>query len=155
RALAASTSKLSWDWTVNLSRNGNKVLDLGGDQFFYVTEPGTGFITPLNSQRHQVGMPLGAWFGKKVVSATVAANGIAQNLMCDGGTGEAPMPCGQAPIIYLGRPDPNFEGGISSTLTLFNRIKVYALVDFKVGNKIFNNTFGYRCQTRNSCFENV
>ena len=38
---------------------------------------------------------------------------------------------------------------------LFNRIKVYALVDFKVGNKIFNNTFGYRCQTRNSCFENV
>ena len=152
---ALKSSSLDWHWTVNLSKNDNKVLDLGGDPFFNVDEDGTGFITPLGSQRHQVGYPLGAWFGKKVLSAEVDPNtGIAGNLMC-ASDGDSPMACEDAPVLYLGRSAPSFEGSVSSTLTLFGNIRLYALVDFKSGVLTFNNTEGYRCQVRLICRENV
>ncbi len=152
---ALKTSTVDWLWTVNLSKNTNEVLDLGGDPFFNVTEDGTGFITPLGSQRHQVGYPLGAWFGKKVLSAEVdPATGIAGNLMCASGSG-GPQPCADAPVLYLGRSTPNLEGGVSSTVTLFGQLRLYALVDFKSGVLTFNNTEGYRCQVRLICRENV
>src|SRR5690606_22391876 len=95
------------------------------------------------------------WFGKKVLSAEVdPSTGIAGNLMCasDGG---AAMACEDAPVLYLGRSTPNLEGGISSTVTLFGQLRLYALVDFKSGVKTFNNTEGYRCQVRLICRENV
>ncbi len=151
---ALQSGTVDWNWTINLSRNSNEVLDLGGDPFFNVDEDGTGFITPLGSQRHQVGYPLGAWFGKKVLSAEVdPSTGIAGNLMCasDGGA----MACEDAPVLYLGRSTPNLEGGISSTVTLFGQLRLYALVDFKSGVQTFNNTEGYRCQVRLICRENV
>lgn len=152
---ALKSSSVNWNWTVNLSRNNNKVLDLGGDPFFNVDEDGTGFITPLGSQRHQVGYPLGAWFGKKVISAEVdPTTGIAENLMC-ASDGAGPMACDDAPVLYLGRSAPNLEGSVSSTLTLFGNIRLYALVDFKSGVLTFNNTQGYRCQVRLICRENV
>jgi TonB-linked SusC/RagA family outer membrane protein len=154
--IAALKSKsVDWNWTINLSKNSNKVLDLGGDPFFNVDEDGSGFITPLGSQRHQVGYPLGAWFGKKVLSAEVdPETGIAGTLMCASG-GSSPLPCDDAPVLYLGRSAPNLEGGVSSTLTLFGRLRLYALVDFKSGVLTFNNTEGYRCQVRLICRENV
>jgi len=46
-------------------------------------------------------------------------------------------------------------GGVHLDLHPLQQAQAVRAGDFKVGNKIFNNTFGYRCQTRNSCFENV
>src|SRR5262249_5059867 len=152
--VAWKSRNVNWENTLNLSRNQNKVLNLGGDPYFNVVEDGTGFITPLGSQRHQVGYPLGAWFGKEVVSATVDATGKGGNLKCATTPGPA-VACDDAPVLYLGRSAPNVEGSVSSTLTLFGNIRLYALVDFKRGALTFNNTEGYRCQVRLICRENV
>jgi TonB-dependent SusC/RagA subfamily outer membrane receptor len=153
-AVAWKSNRVNWDWTFNLSKNQNKVLSLGGEQFFNVVEDGTGFITPLGSQRHEVGFPLGAWFGKKVVSATVDNTGKATNLMCATESSSS-VACDQAPVLFLGRSAPDLEGSLSSTLTLFGSVRLYALVDFKQGALTFNNTEGYRCQVRLICRENV
>jgi TonB-linked SusC/RagA family outer membrane protein len=155
KALAVNSRTLNLEFNANLSKNSNKVLNLGGDQYFNVVEDGTGFITPLASQRHQVGYALGAWWGKEVVGATVGSNGIATNLMCTSGNGGAPVACADAPIIMLGSATPTFEGSLSSTASFRGRIRLYALVDFKHGMMTFNNTQGYRCQTRLTCIENV
>src|SRR5262249_43027628 len=104
--VAWKSRNVNWENTLNLSRNQNKVLNLGGDPYFNVGEDGTGFITPLGSQRHQVGSPLGAWFGKEVVSATVDATGKGGNLKCATTSGPA-VACDDAPVLYLGRSAPN------------------------------------------------
>ncbi|MGH7458573.1 MAG: SusC/RagA family TonB-linked outer membrane protein, partial [Longimicrobiaceae bacterium] len=153
--LAVDTRRAAWDLTLNLSSNESEVLDLGGEEF----------IT-IGSQRHQVGFPVAAWFREKVVSADLDANGRAINLMCDGGRAETEggppvllggpaVPCDQAPRLFLGRSSPKWEGALSSTLTLFDRVRLYGLIDFKRGHKYWDNNLRARCQILLTCLENI
>src|SRR5438132_8030221 len=41
------------------------------------------------------------------------------------------MACASAPAVYIGRTTPSFEGGFSTTLTLWNRLRLYGLLDFR------------------------
>ncbi|MGH7482920.1 MAG: SusC/RagA family TonB-linked outer membrane protein [Longimicrobiales bacterium] len=154
-ALALDTRVADVDLTFNFSTNESEVLDLGGEDFI-----------PLGSQRHQIGFPVAAWFQRKVVSADLDANGRAINLMCDGGRpatsggpplllGGEPIPCDDAPRLYLGRSSPNYDGSFSTTVTLFDRVQLYALADFKYGQKYFDNNLRARCQIFLNCLENM
>ncbi|MGH7664285.1 MAG: SusC/RagA family TonB-linked outer membrane protein, partial [Gemmatimonadaceae bacterium] len=154
-ALALDTRSADVDLTFNFSTNESEVLDVGGEDFI-----------PLGSQRHQVGFPVAAWFQRKVVSAELDANGRAFNLMCDGGRptsaggpalllGGDPVPCAGAPRLYLGRVSPKYEGSYSATITLFDRLRLYALADFKYGHKYFDNNLRARCQILLNCLENM
>jgi hypothetical protein len=56
--------------------------------------------------------------------------------MCDGGLpdgmpGGAPVNCDTAPRVYRGRPEPAWEGSVASTVTLYGRLTLSAMVDFK------------------------
>jgi hypothetical protein len=151
------------DWGIgfNLSKNDNKVIDVSGAKSG-TAENGADFIrmgsnldTPGIHLRHQEGLPAGSWFGKRVVSATLDANGIAQNVMCDGGdVSPDPMPCATAPEVYLGRSDPNVEGAFTTTLTLFKRMTISGLVDFKQGVKHGENDTLVKCTAFRSCEAN-
>jgi len=145
RATPWETDRHSWDLTLNLSTNDNEVLSLGD-----VTDED--FISAGSYLRHQIGYPVGSWFSKRVVSAEFDANGRAINLRCDDGYG-GNTECDTAPNVYLGRTSPSTEGGIGSTLTLFNNIRIFAQMDFKTGFTKLDGNYRVRCYFFSECRE--
>ncbi len=140
------TDRHSLDLSLNLSRNTNEVLSLGD-----VTDED--FISAGTYLRHQIGYPTGSWFSKRVVSADFDANGKAINLLCDDGEGGG-VACGSAPTVYMGTNLPKMEGGFSSTLTLFNNIRLFAQMDFKTGFTKLDGNYRVRCMFFAECREN-
>ena len=161
---AYQSDDINVELTLNLATNNNEIVDLGG------IDQGTGFIA-AGSQRRVPGFPVASWFRRKVVSATLVGTGRdarANDPMCDGGdpngkklpdgtpleVGGPPVPCAGAPRLYLGHVTPDLEGSLGTTITLFNRIRIYALVDWKAGYTKFDNNLRARCQVFNICREN-
>ncbi|MBI4501178.1 MAG: TonB-dependent receptor [Gemmatimonadetes bacterium] len=155
-----NTSDVTWNLGFNISQNDNKILDLGG--LGTTVALGGGGTTqaivvpslvdnPGIVLRHQVGLPAGSWFGKKIISATLDANGIAQNIKCDGGLPNSSMPggpavdCDVAPQLYLGRSDPRRQGAANAKVTLFKRLTLYGQVDFKLDVRHADNDTNIRC----------
>jgi hypothetical protein len=109
---------------------------------------------------HRVGYPVASWFNYRVVDAQFDADGrvIRSSMVCDndaGGTTACFNDAGQvtAPRVFLGRSEPRTEGAFSSTLTLFNQITIYGLVDFKSGFKKWDHVTRVRCALFNNCRE--
>jgi TonB-linked SusC/RagA family outer membrane protein len=140
------TEGARWDIGVNIATNHNEVVSLGG------LPPIPGLIRV----RLEEGYPIGAWFEKKVVSADVTSEGKVTNILCDpGDAGGAPVACASAPRVYLGDDTPDVTGNVSSTLTLFDRLTLYAMFDFKRGHRIYNFARRVVCQSYRQCPENV
>ena len=163
-ALAIQQEDLNVDFTLNLSTNTNRILDLGG------IDQGQGFLA-AGSNRHAIGMPTGAWFRRKVVSATLTGTGptaITSNPMCDSGDpngkllpngtplelGGSPVSCDGAPRLFLGNVVPTFEGSFAVNVTLRRNLRLYGFLDWKTGYKKLDNNLRARCQVFNSCEEN-
>ncbi len=164
RTIPIQTRDVNVEFALNLSTNDNEVIDLGG------VDQGTGFIA-AGSQRRVPGFPVASWFRRKVVSAELNGTGQdarAVNPMCDGGDpngkllpdgtplelGGAAVPCDGAPRLFLGKATPDFEGGLSTTVSLFGWLRLYGLVDWKTGYKKLDNNLRARCQVFNACREN-
>jgi hypothetical protein len=146
RATPWETARHSLELVFNMSTNDNEVLSLGD-----VTDED--FISAGSYLRHQIGYPVGSWFGLKVVSAEFDANGRAVNLRCADGQGGS-TDCATAPAVYQGRTVPSTEGGFSSTLTLFNNIRLFAQLDFKTGFTKLDGNYRVRCYFFSECREN-
>ena len=169
RGQPVRTSDLTWDLNWNIATNANKVLDLGqpaadcaSDSLAQVNKDCS---IVLGSQQHRVGYPAGSFFREKVVSAQLDANGVAidSTVMCDGGPAfhHQPVACYDslgnviAPRVFLGQSTPKTEGGISSTLTFRGRLRLYVLVDYKLGFRKTDNNLRARCQVFETCLENI
>lgn len=161
RALAVQTSKVGVDFRLNLSSNRNEVIDLGG------VDAGQGFIAAGN-QRQVPGFSTGAWFREVAVGATIAGNGRAINVMCDGGNpngktlpngtplemGGPAVPCASAPRLFLGNSVPTFEGSLGTTITLFQIVRLNGMIDWKTGWYKLDNNLRAGCQALFLCEEN-
>ncbi|MGE0552981.1 MAG: SusC/RagA family TonB-linked outer membrane protein [Gemmatimonadales bacterium] len=128
---------VAWDVGLNLSHNHNEVLELG--------IPSTPYLAFGFGNRFQPGFPLYGIFARKVVSADQDAQGRPINIKCDGGTegglpGGSPVACAGAPQVYIGPVDPTLDGGVSSSLRLWNRVTVSGLVDFKRGQRAWTSS---------------
>ncbi len=152
RAQPVVRDNFRMETTFSISRNDSEVVDLGDRD-----EIGLGFgIT------HKVGYPIASWFNQRIVSAEFDENGrhIRASMLCDDGAGGT-TPCfnaaGQvvAPAVHLGRSAPLHEGAFSSTFTLFDRVRLYGLVDFKTGFKKWDHVLRVRCSLFNICEESV
>ncbi|MGH9662235.1 MAG: hypothetical protein ACRD96_27040, partial [Bryobacteraceae bacterium] len=53
--------------------------------------------------------------------------------------------CAQAPLLFIGSPTPKRSGALANTLTIGRRLRLFALLDFKQGNKQLNATDLLRC----------
>jgi len=140
------------DVDLNLSTNENNIASMGGlaPQILNAANPTTGWA----GQYFAEGFPLGAIFLKNVVSADISGTGadaVATNILCEGGTvlpgtpnlsrgGGAAVPCDQAPALFRGSPIPTREASLSSTLTLFNNLQLFAQVDYQGGHTMVNGT---------------
>lgn len=120
---------VSWDLSASAWGNRNRLIELGEG-----VEP---IIFGLGgaSQRHQEGFPLGSYF---IFPFTYAdANG-------DGLIGFSEITLGTEET-YHGTPYPTHGGSLSSTLTLWNRVRIYGLLDGRFGHRLFNSTEEFRC----------
>lgn len=125
---------LSWTLALALGTNSNEIVSLGGAT-----------IPPGTSTAEIEGFPISSIFLQKVVSAEYDANGNLINVLCDGGRGPSgmdsggdPVPCSQAPRVFWGFPVPSWQGSLSTTLTLWRDLRLYALADFQGGNTYVN-----------------
>jgi TonB-linked SusC/RagA family outer membrane protein len=145
---ALTRNDVAWDITGNIGTTADKIEDLGGIPF--VTVPGG------PTQRNVQGYPIAGQWAKRVTSATFdATTGRATNVQCDGGPGAQPLPCATAPLVFMGTVTPKVAGAVSNTVTLWKRLSLYGLVDFKRGNKILNTDETIRCAIFLVCDVNV
>ena len=139
---------LSVDLRFSLSYIKNKVTDLG-------TLPDGSPKLTLGAGQPTLGDPVNARYNRRAVSATFdPATGKAINVLCDDGKGGPGVACSIAPLVNNGQFDPTTEGALSATVTLWNRLRVYGLADFKAGNVHVDNNRRALCQVFLRCIEN-
>ena len=132
-----SRKNIAWDITGNIGTSKDVVKDLGG----------VGGVVLNAGQVNVVGGPIGGIYTRKVVSADRnATTNFATNVLCDGGEGKPAIACASAPFLFIGTPTPRVTGSVANSLTLFKLFRVYALVDFKRGYRVFNSDESNRCQ---------
>jgi TonB-linked SusC/RagA family outer membrane protein len=158
------SERVGLDLTASVATNANEVSNLGlGSQYF---------VSAGQYLRHQVGFPAFAWFEQKVLSTAMdRTTGLTSNTMCadtlpgsGGRMGGAPRLCAgnngvygdadDAPEVYLGRSVPPREFAFSGTLTLFNRFRVFSMIDMKNGHKKMDGNTRVRCGLFGRCKEN-
>jgi TonB-linked SusC/RagA family outer membrane protein len=94
------------------------------------------------SQRHQPGYALGSYFLVPYTYADRNNDGIID-------TSEVTLGSASA---FLGQPFPDHGGTLSAEVTILGRVRLYAHVDGRYGNKLFNSTEQFRCAPpRNTC----
>jgi TonB-linked SusC/RagA family outer membrane protein len=173
RGTPVISRRISWDRTFGYSLNSNKIEDLGTAPEIlelrrqttcpgYV--PGTSdpasckvadFVLAASGSlppRHQVGFPVGSYFNKKIVSATITPAGTATDVMCDDGNGGA-VACANAPFVFLGRTTPRIEGSFNNVVTLMRNVRLSALVDFKRNYVKIDGSQRFRCVVNRRCRE--
>jgi len=143
-----------WDFGFNVSTDHNEVVSLGS-----VTSEN--FVQAGSYVKHKIGYPVGSWFSQRVVSATIGSDGTVAkaSMMCDDGAGGT-TPCYSAsgtlvaPEVFLGRNIPKVDGGVNTTVTLFNRLQLYGQLDFKTGYAKLDGNERVRCFFFALCREN-
>jgi TonB-linked SusC/RagA family outer membrane protein len=132
---AITRPSFKWEITGNIATAKNKIVSLGD-------LPNIAGI----GQNNLAGYPIGSYFAKHVVSADRDPNtGFATNVLCDGGPGNGAVACADAPLLYAGNPTPTLTGAIGNTISIGKRLRLYALVDFRHGNKLYNFIEEARC----------
>jgi TonB-linked SusC/RagA family outer membrane protein len=116
------TSLLTWESSLSLSTNHNELLSFGDERAPIVLT----IYAPV--QRYQVGYPLAGFWAQQV---QYDASG---NLVKT----EAGRPILQDSSIYVGPSVPTREVAFSNTFTLFDRLHVHSLFDYKGGHYLFN-----------------
>ncbi|MDQ8159186.1 MAG: SusC/RagA family TonB-linked outer membrane protein [Gemmatimonadota bacterium] len=133
---AVTRKSFSWDINGNIATNGDKIRDLGGIQNV-VASAGNANI---------VGYPIGGIWAKRVASADRnETTNLATNVLCDGGAGKPAVACASAPFVYIGTVTPKVIGALGSTVTIGQRLRLYALADFRSGNRVQNAVEQLRC----------
>jgi TonB-linked SusC/RagA family outer membrane protein len=115
--------KLGWDLGVNYATAGNVVDDLGG----------------VVLQTARVGYPVGAIFFNRIANAQFNGSGQLVNVTCESENGAAPQSCATAPQVYWGNSTPTWWGSITNSVTLWEKLRLGANIDFQGG---FNQVDG-------------
>lgn len=116
---------LSWKVVFNGSLNSNELSSLGAG------------IPPINMgvQRHTVGYPLGGFWARPITGYS-DANG-------DGILAASEVSVGSAPT-YLGSPFPKQQLSIRNAVSFLGWIRASALMEYRGGQKLYNNTQQWR-----------
>jgi len=124
-----------------LATNTNRINVLGQS----TPIPNTG-IGQLDGAYNAQGYPIGSFFFRKVVSATLTSPGVATNIMCEGGTSfshgdGSVVPCGSAPLLYFGSPIPTWLSAFSTEAS-WGRWKLAAVAEFQGGHDVVDGNVG-------------
>jgi len=118
-----STDNVTWDIALNVDRRSTEVVRLDLE-------------SPGEELERLIGHDPGSIFQKRIVSAEVNDQGRATNIRCAGGAeGDEVVACDEAPLYHYGDTQPDFEGSLSNTITLFRDLTLNARFDFETGRK--------------------
>lgn len=124
---------LGWNLTVNASTNSNRLDSLGGQPT----------IVSSSTLRQREGYPLNGWWSRRLVSYN-DANGdgiIAVGEIVVSDTAE-----------FHGYSAPRREAAFTNTLSfLQRRVRLAAMMDYKGGHLVYNNSERIRCASRANC----
>jgi TonB-dependent SusC/RagA subfamily outer membrane receptor len=137
-AQIVNTRSFAWDMTINGSTNSNELVDLGG-------------VPPIitTTSRNIEGYPLFGWWTRPLLSyQDKDGNGIISwnanpelSEIVVGDTAE-----------FRGYSMPRHEVAATSGIDLLGRrVRIAAMLDYKGGHLIYNNTERIRCASRNNC----
>lgn len=153
-ATVFNTRPAKLDATVTYTRVKNKVEDLGLD---LNGNP----ITPIlfgfsSSQRHQAGLPAGAYYARTIASYEDLNNdGLITRVNCPGQPTVAAGPACEITLSdsaeFIGTPLPTQEMNFNVSLTVFQNVRLQALVNRRSGQKLFNSTEEFRCGIFQNC----
>ncbi|WP_373064266.1 SusC/RagA family TonB-linked outer membrane protein [Gemmatimonas sp.] len=125
------------DVTLNAAYNDNELISLGGQPSIGVT------------QQQRQGYPLYGWWSRQLtgfedkngdgIITYNASQALSEIMVTD-------------TSVFIGYSMPKTEIGFTTGIDLFNKaLRVNALVDYKGGHKIYNNTERIRCASRFNC----
>lgn len=147
-ARPVDTHNFSWDIGGNWSRNRNNVVSLGDTATKFIGLAG-GFTSASGSA--VVGYPVGVLRGSDFARCgrgltTLGGNDIAA--ACQGQPdGALYIAANGFPILdptlrVIAVPEPDWLGGIRSSVTLFSALQISGLLDMKHGGQVWNGTRG-------------
>jgi len=123
----------AWDVTLNGSINDNKIVSLGG----------LPALINSSTQQHREGYPLSGWWARTLTGFD-DANG-------DGIITLSEITASDT-ATFIGYPQPRREATFSNGFEFFQRrVRIGALIDYKGGHKMYNNTERIRCASRLNC----
>lgn len=100
-----------------------------------------------NTQRFSPGYPLGGYFQPKYTFSDANGDGVIA-------PGEVKLIADQTTAgQYIGNPLPRRTFSVQPALTLFQNVRVQALVDYRGGFYLYNGTEQFRCATTGTCSE--
>ncbi len=130
-ARVIESPRFRWEVDTQFSTMENEVKDLGGLEF--VGAPG--------QAQHREGYSIGDFFMRNFLEVDIDETGRVLRALCDGGTGPqgvhpggAPVPCGEAPQVWVGHSQPTWQFGFGNTITLFENLSLYARVEGNGGH---------------------
>ena len=133
---ALTRKSFTWEIAGNIATNKDVIKDLGG----------VGGTVLSAGQTNVVGGPIGGIYTRRVISADRdATTGQATNVLCDAGDGKPAVACATAPFQFIGTPTPSTTGSVGNTIYLGKALRLYGLVDFKRGYRVFNANEFIRC----------
>ena len=107
--------------------------------------PNTG-IGQLSGSYNAEGFPVGSFFYKRIVSATLTAPGSVSNIMCEGGANFSKgdgtvVPCDAAPLLWFGGPVPTWLSALGADVS-WKRFKLDGVVEFQGGHVVDDGNVG-------------
>src|SRR5207253_1794374 len=102
-------------------------------------------------ERHQEGYPLGAFFQRKYTFQDKNGDGIISRVGCTTALTQTDANCEliladtSTAAQYIGPVLPTHEFSLTPTLTLFQHLRLGALIQHRGGNYNYNNTEEFRC----------
>ncbi len=123
--------RFAWEIDTQLSSMNNEIKDLGGLEA--IGAPGQAF--------HREGYSIGDFFMREFLEVEIDENGQVLSALCDGGAGPqgvdvggSPVPCGEAPQVWMGHSQPTWQIGFGNSFTLFENLTLYARVEGNGGH---------------------
>ena len=128
-------SRFRWEVDAQLATMRNEIEDLGGLES----------IALGTQAQHREGYSIADLFMRRILSAEIDEQGAVLSATCDGGTGPQgvdpggpPVPCSEAPQVWLGRTQPTWQVGIGNTFTVLNNLSFHVRVEGNGGHKQVN-----------------
>jgi outer membrane receptor protein involved in Fe transport len=131
-------SNVVWDSRVSLSTNQNRLVSFGDTSVKTVTLSGASYGSV---QQNRPGYPIaGFWarFPRRNPDGTPIFAGTVPQLDT---------------AVYVGPSLPTREIAFSNTVTLFNVLSLYGLLDYKAGHYNYRGAELYRCGSAQNCIE--
>ncbi|MBK6307252.1 MAG: SusC/RagA family TonB-linked outer membrane protein [Gemmatimonadetes bacterium] len=129
---------LGWDVSINASTNDNELVSLGG-------------VPPIvgATQQQKEGYPLYGWWSRRLKSyADKNGDGIIR-YSADPNLTEITV---SDTAEFHGYPLPRYEFALTNSIELFKRaLRLSAMIDYKGGNLVYNNSERIRCASRFNC----